>query len=447
MVVTNERAQELELQCEDGSGNDSDEYTMTEYDGPEDEHHEVPIRMMLLVMLCMFQGYAAMVGPLQARFKQELGIVQGSAASHVFTQAAVCVHWGKLLARFGHIFLCGCFTSSQRVYLSMVLMLIGALIPPLLVFAVGWHWVGTVFIAYGLSGIGLGIFECTFLNAITPLGRLTKAWAIMGAPAGFGMICVIGLICTSIKMPVEILYWYIVACIPIGMAVFYFYGPQEPHSGKLQLPSSDNKQASFMSSMKNCGSWLPRIVPHIIAKFGVCFVMENVAPVLLYTYNANQVPMLSPQATDHLMPHDSFFALLYVFIIAGDAISRRVPYCMNLDTYCSNVVKLLIAGACSITGFLMERYAIALVSLPATFLAFWGNGLVYGVSAKYIDRFVPKEHNLAAYSMWCFVGDAGGIAGATLVDLVLAWVCGGVSYPFECKGSVHSAVLNSTLAA
>ena len=55
-----------------------------------------------------------------------------------------------------------------------------------------------MFVSYGLSGIGgaltacgmevsasaipegLGVFECTFLNTITPLGKLTKA----GLPAG-----------------------------------------------------------------------------------------------------------------------------------------------------------------------------------------------------------------------------------------------------------------------
>jgi len=52
--------------------------------------------------------------------------------------------------------------------------------------------------------------------------------------------------------------------------------------------------------------------------------------------------------------------------------------------------------------------------------------------ARYIDRFVPKEHNLAAYSLWCFVGDAGSILGGSTVDAVRGWICGGHVYTYEC---------------
>lgn len=106
------------------------------------------------------------------------------------------------------------------------LRFVGVLIPPLLVFTLEWHWVYSVFIAYILSGLGLGIFEVTFLSVITPLGKAggyysselliqphripfanlpviaiynwrslqaTKSWAIIGCPAGFGTINILGL--------------------------------------------------------------------------------------------------------------------------------------------------------------------------------------------------------------------------------------------------------------
>ena len=44
-----------------------------------------PRRIMLLVMLSMFQGYASMVGPLQSAYKHELGISHG-------TDAGTCIH-------------------------------------------------------------------------------------------------------------------------------------------------------------------------------------------------------------------------------------------------------------------------------------------------------------------------------------------------------------------
>ena len=55
------------------------------------------------------------------------------------------------------------------------LRLVGVAIPPLLVFTLKWHWVYSVFFSYVLSGLGLGIFEVTFLSVITPLGKAGHA--------------------------------------------------------------------------------------------------------------------------------------------------------------------------------------------------------------------------------------------------------------------------------
>lgn len=383
---------------------------------------------MILVMLCMFQGYAAMVGPLQQKFKAELNIGQVGDRAEAFTQAAVFVHYGKFVARLGHNLFLGCFTTMQRVYISMVIMLVGTAIPPLLVFQLGSTWVGWVFVSYGLSGIGLGIFECTFLSVITPLGKRTKAWAIMGAPLGFGMVCVLGQLLFSLQMPVEYLYWYIVACIPAGMVIFHNLAPsrQEQAAGEL-------KRASLWSSTAEWHRWLPEMLAFMVAKVVVNFVMENVTPVNFYIYNADQVPLLGPDSASPLIDRDVFFALVSVFIISGDTISRRVHHLLSLETYSANVFLLLAAVACSFGGFGCEILGIAVVTFPAVFLAFWGNGLVYGLSARYIDRFTPTEHNLAAYSLWCFLGDAGAIAGGSLVDVVRARVCGSQVYAFECR--------------
>ena len=71
-------------------------------DIPAETCEPAPTRIMLLVMLSMFQGYASMVGPLQSAYKHELGVKHGTGAAHAFTQAAVGVHYGKLIARLGH---------------------------------------------------------------------------------------------------------------------------------------------------------------------------------------------------------------------------------------------------------------------------------------------------------------------------------------------------------
>lgn len=389
-----------------------------------------PVRGLLIVMLCMFQGYAAMNGPPQQKLKKALGIGQVGAEAHLFTQATVFVHWGKFVARLGHSIFLAPFSPMVRVYISMGFMLVGCMVPPLFVFALGSKWIGIVFISYGLSGIGLGVFECTFLNVITPFGKLSKSWAIMGAPLGFGIVCIFGLTCVSMGVPVEVLYWYIVACVPIGMVVFWKLAPRDQGGESRVRP-----QADMAASCVQWRSWLPGILPHIVAKVVVNFVMENVTPVNFYTYNAARVPFFNKMSTSNLMDVNRFFALLYVFVLVGDTVSRRVLYALPLNRYSQNVSLLFMACCCSILGFSLEFLATAAVTLPAVFLAFWGNGLVYAITAKYIDRFVPQEHNLVAYSMWCFMGDFGSILGGYMVDVVRNQICGGHEYPFECRKS------------
>merc|ERR1712190_462 len=113
-------------------------------------------------------------------------------------------------------------------------------------------------------------------------------------------------------------------------------------------------------------------------------------------------------------------------------ISRRVAASLEMTTYRGNVLLLLAAVLCSAVGFYLESLAIAFLAWWGIFSAFWGNGMVYGASAKYIDNSLPKQYNLAAYSFWCFMGDLGGILGGVTVDIVRNWICEGRSYTYEC---------------
>jgi len=174
-----------------------------------------PQRLILVVMVCMIQGYT-LIGPLQHAFKVQMKIGDTGDVAHVFTQAAALVQWGKFAMTLGQNVLLACLCPMQRVFLAMMGMMLGCLIPPFFVYAVGSTWLGWVFISFGLIGLSLGIFECTFLNVITPLGPLTKSYAIMGFPAAFAIVNVIGMSIVSFGVPVQALFWYILVCLPLA---------------------------------------------------------------------------------------------------------------------------------------------------------------------------------------------------------------------------------------
>lgn len=391
-------------------------------DIPAETAEPAPTRIMLLVMLSMFQGYASMVGPLQSAYKHELGVKHGTANAHVFTQAAVGVHYGKLIARLGHNVFFACLSPRTRVMIAMVFMFVGVLIPSLLVFTLKWHWVYSVFVAYMLSGLGLGIFEVTFLSVITPLGRPTKSWAIVGAPAGFATINILGLTLNSFRMPVVYIYWYIVACLPFGFYIFWQFAPRD----KTEL-----RTANFGASLRQACSWMPKMIPFFVAQFLSHFAMEN-WPAIFYMFHPPKVPLFDPKSDQHLMDWGQFFAITYIFIFLGDSISRRIAIYISTPSVKKRLLFLSGAMLCIIAGLYLESLAIAILIPIAIFLIFWGNGTIYGLTAHHVDKHVPAEHNLASYSCWCFIGDLGAILGGILVENTHDLFCQGHKGPFEC---------------
>ncbi|CAE7230370.1 unnamed protein product [Symbiodinium sp. CCMP2456] len=393
---------------------------MSQSDVTEDlekpSEEQPPVRLMLLVMLSMFQGYASMVGPLQSAYKHRLGIsTDGTSAAHAFTQAAVAVHYGKLIARLGHNVVFARLSPWTRVVIAMCFMFVGITIPTLLVFTLGWSWVGSVFIAYMLSGLGLGIFEVTFLSVITPMGRATKAWAIVGAPAGFATINILGLTASSFGLEMVYIYWYILFCLPLGLFLFTRLAPR----GNTEL-----KTANFAASLLQARHWMPGMVPFFVAQFLSHFAMEN-WPAIFYMFHPPYVPLFNPKSDQHLMKWGQFFAVTYFFIFLGDSISRRIAIYLSTPSLYRRLVFLGLAMACIALGLYLESLAIAIIIPIAIFLVFWGNGTIYGLTAHHVDKHVPSEHNLASYSFWCFVGDLGAVLGGILVDSTHDLFCRG----------------------
>lgn len=390
---------------------------------------ELPaVRLLLLPMMCIFQGYGAYVvcqRYLKAELTKDLTREAGRQAALAFTQATVFMHYGKLAARVGHDLVFACYSTWLRVVLAMALVLLAVLVPPVFVWGLGSRWLGHAYLHFLLLGVGVGVFEGTFLSVISPLGKLTKAWAIMGAPLGLAVVDILGQLCTSkatLDMNPAYVYWYIAVCVPLGMAVFVRHAPRR--TGVV------HQQANLLRSLGLWRHWLPPMFPFFLAKAIGNFVMEN-TPGWFYVYNVGKVPMFSPSAETHLMDRDLYFVIIYIAVLLGDGISRRFVYLFELDTIRTNVAMLVLSVICSLMGFALESLAIALVTIAAAFMAFWGNGLGYAVAAKYIDRFVPAGHNRAVYSLWCMVGDAGSIAGSALVDAVNGVFCHG-HYKYEC---------------
>merc|ERR1719419_159134 len=129
---------------------------------------------------------------------------------------------------------------------------------------------------------------------------------------------------------------------------------------------------------------------------------------------------------------------------AGETISRRVPQYIQLKGWSTCITCLVLAIAMCIGGEALNFFLIAIVTGIASFVSNFGNGFIYGLSAKYIDVYIPEEHHYAAYNLWCFCGDLGGFAGQGSLSVWLAKhaACAGRHYTYVChKTSVLAQAL------
>merc|ERR1712151_1279409 len=101
-----------------------------------------------------------------------------------------------------------------------------------------------------------------------------------------------------------------------------------------------------------------------------------------------------------------------------------------------------------VVGEALDFLLIAIITGIAAFISYFGNGLIYGLSAKFIDAYIPQEHRYAAYNLWCFWGDLAGYAGQSSLSVSIAKAaCGGHHYKYVCheKASTTAALGSHSL--
>jgi len=413
----------------------------------EEVERELPlVREMLLAFMVMFQGYGTLVGNPQHSLKSVIGISGfGSHEAERFTTATNLFQWGKCATRVLQIIFLVAMEPRGLVNLAYVLMFVAMLIPPVFIFAADLvHlWFPLVACTYFLGGVAVGIFEGTFLSVTSALGRNTKLFAIMGAPLGFAMLNIVLGTALGFGMPVEVYYYYSAACIPAGMMIFQKKAPRAAGlaAAKGCIP--------FCRSLRAAGSWLPSMIPLLLAKCVGNFVLENTFPLTYNVYNEDKVPLFGgPSSTTGLVPKQYYLSLYFFVLMAiGDTVSRRVPLYINTSSFWKTQALLVGATFLCFGGEALLFLITPLVTGVGTYVALFGQGFIYGLSAKYIDTFVPQEHNYAAYMLWCFAGDIGGIVGSSfVVNRMAAAVCEGRSYEYVCHAAKKAASLRMEAA-
>jgi len=425
--------QEKPGESDDGyeGSTDVEEQSDAALNSDDSDYDPPPVRVLLLAFMFMFQGYGAMVGNPQHALKHKLHI-HGKAMSAEFQEATATFQLAKMVMRICQIAFLVFTDPAGIVYTSYVVMMAALLVPMVFVWGAGVEDLWVVRLQYILGGVAVGLFEGTFLSVISSLGKNTKTFAIMGAPLGFFVNNTILGMLKYFGMPVIVYYAYNAACLPIAIWIFHTKRPREV----VAVKSKGKGCKVFLNSLKCWLDWVPIMIPWFIAKFIGNFVLEDGFPLLFNTFNSPKVPIIGgPESEDHLIPFDIYAALIWFpCMAAGDTISRRVPQYLDVTSKRKCFLYLSLGIFLSVAGEALDFLLLALVTALAAFIANFGNGFIYGLSAKFIDWGIAEEHRYAAYNLWCFVGDAGGYAGQGQLSVWLAdQVCEGRHFTWVCQ--------------
>jgi len=425
---------------ESGAGSSEDDSSAEEPEWVETQD-QPPVYIIMLCFMFMFQGYGAMVGNPAHALKHKLDIDDRGLKGE-FQNATASFQLTKMLMRVLQIAFLVVVQPNGIVYLSYAVMMAGLLVPLVLIWGLGMTDLWVVYLQYSLGGIAVGLFEGTFLSVISPLGKDTKTFAIIGAPLGFAMLNTVLGTLEHFGMEPWVYYVYSLVCLPIAIFIFHSKAPAATAKGQ------GKGCQVFINSVKKWKQWLPHMVPWFIAKFIGNFVLEDGFPLLFTTYNTQRVPVLGPEGTKRTVPFDLYRAWFWFPCMAlGDTISRRVPQYIPLTSWKVCIGCLLLAIVMCVGGEALDFFMIGLLNGLAVFIANFGNGFIYGLSAKFIDAFLPQEHQYAAYNLWCFIGDLGGYAGQSDLSVAISRkVCAGHHYTYVCAATAHPAA-NATAAA
>lgn len=376
----------------------------------------------------VFMGYSGMI-VLQDKLKERLGIVTGTNEAYLFGTAVSFLYLGNLIFRLMHNILFSFLKPRQRVMISYVSMILATLTLVVPYFCFSMKHLGFVFVAYLVSGVGIGTFESNLISCLTPLGHQTKSWAVVGIPLGFNLISIGSFLVFAIwpnSLGLEMSVYFFIALMNFfGLLVYILFIPNVEFEGTVTTIRV------FFGDVVKFRQWLPIVWKHCLALMFDMFSVSIFSAIALYIFDVDEVPMW-PRSTVHL-PKNTFSMIYYMFSFCGDFISRKVAYRDHLRN-----PLYFLALTCIGAAMILSKTAI--IAPLGMFFVMFGNGSIYAQTTKYVDIHVDKQYNLMALSVWLFIGDIGSFVGAQITQ-PLRTAIGGVPLP------PSDSVINATTVA
>jgi hypothetical protein len=374
------------------------------------------------VTMALFAGYASLFS-LQHVIKVKFGIPDDeSQASHNFSFAITSMYLCNLVFRLGHTVLLRSLSPRERALFGLVSMTISMLILAILVVGMNMQSISLVATAYAFGGFAVGTFETNYSVVLAALGHRTKIIGISGIPVGIFLIIVPGFIAVTAGMPVELIYWTVVAMLVIAMVIL-LHGLNFPEIDWLLSSAADTESGGpeYMCVQEESGeaiiaherhSWiLPVVSVGVVFTVNMLIVSAFSPGVLLYLYDSPQI-QLWPGWLTQLVSTGYFFATFSSFGFVADVVSRKRIYAKKPNHHPVRYLALTLLGVSVILA------QIPVIAPLGTMLIFFANGSIYAQSCRWIDARAGNKQLVFSNSVFFFMGDCGSVIGALLIPFI-----------------------------
>jgi len=368
-----------------------------------------PVYQVFFLVIPMYAGYAALFG-LQHQLKHRIGIADDTGvASHFFGFATSTLFIFNLFIRICHWYVFR-VSAYHRVIISMVSM-IGSMCLITSIFLVPSNFLiysvdVRVILGYSFGGIGIGTFETNLISAITPLGPLTKRWAIIAIPVGIAVVQIGAFILLNfipcVCIHIAIAFALTTLSLPLWMGL------------PLSRENVDNCR-SFYRAISEWRRWLTQLWTRPLSFMVDMLVIVALGPgAMLFVYDKSHIELKFGD-TGFLVPTIYFFAVFNACGTIGGLGGRWFAYHMKLR-HPASFLPLSLFGAALL---LMKRPEIAPLG---AFLIYWGDGCIYAQMCRYIDTSIHSRYAQVSISFWFLIGDIGSVVGSNLAPFIRDWL-------------------------
>jgi hypothetical protein len=364
----------------------------------------------ILIILCFAWPSSAFASlfAMQQELKSSLGIPDDKSTNSInFGHAISALYISNLI--FG--LLNGVFSKIARLKTRIIfgcVFLICSMLCNMIASTMDYKAIPLVGVAYGLGGLGFGLFEPSIVAYVIPWGKKYYDTMMFCFPIGINAVSIGGFYVLS-KIPGEVTLRYIYITIIVMLVVTII---------SICFTESIAHEDNPKSLVKKPMTWLGPVFTKIFALCPQWASLALFAPgSMVYIFDKKTVT-LWPDG--YVINKHTYFAINAGCLCAGSLIGK---YIATRSSEPITPWKFIWIGLPIVYGLnIFVTIHVPLFCWVASFIIFFVNGSIYNHTGKWIEKLLDLKYHTVATSTWVSFGHVGSVISSFFIIQLAVFV-------------------------